>query len=98
MKNITSFSDFSLNEGEKLDRKLSDIAADIRADWKPIHPFALPYVEAMDTLDSIDDMFMQDSASGIVGYFLGNATRWKGEKAKAIKKELNDMLKQYYKK
>lgn len=52
----------------------------------------------MSTLDSIEDNYMQDSASSIVGYFLSNASQWKGEKAKAIKKELNAMLKNYYKK
>jgi hypothetical protein len=98
MRIIKNFNDFSLNEGESTPRKLSDIAKEIYADWKPVHAYAKPYAEAMATLDSIDDMYGADSASEIVARFLGNAASWRGEKAKAIKKELNAMLKNYYKK
>jgi hypothetical protein len=47
----------------------------------------------MESLDKITDNFMFDSGKSIVLYFLSNATGWRGETAKRIKKELKDMLK-----
>jgi len=47
----------------------------------------------MHTLESINDNYYMDSGSSVVMYFLCNATSWRGEKARAIKKELNSMLK-----
>ena len=40
-------------------------------------------------------MYINDPASQIVAYFLANASQWRGEKAKEIKLELNNMLKRY---
>lgn len=74
-------------------RSLSTIAREIRADWKNVYFGAVPYLEAMGTLNSIDDMYWDDSADSIVRYFLSNATNWRGDKAREIKKELNAMLK-----
>lgn len=75
-------------------RSLSVIANEIRKDWgNKIYFGAVPYLEAMMTLDKITDKYMFDSAETIVIYFLSNASSWRGEKAKSIKKELKDMLK-----
>lgn len=74
-------------------RKLKDIAKDIRADWKNIYFGAVPYLEAMEELDHITDRYHLDDAETIVIYFLSNARFWKGETAKKIKLELNQMLK-----
>lgn len=73
-------------------RPLSQIARDIYRDWKSVSPSAKPYLEAMLTLDSIDDNYMMDSGRSIVAYFLSNASQWKGENAKRIKAELKKML------
>ena len=72
-------------------RPLYHIAAEISRDWKPVHPYAKPYFEAMATLDSIDDNFMFDSGKSVVCYFLSNAGTWRGETAKRIKAELKKM-------
>lgn len=75
-------------------RTLRQIAKEINADWGyRVNFAAAPYLQAMEKLDSIDDMYFQDTADSIVRYFLANATSWKGPKARAVKKELNDMLK-----
>lgn len=74
-------------------RSLSSIAAEIRRDWKQPNFAAKPYLSAMASLDSADDMYGYDSARQIIAYFLGNARGWKGENAKRIKAELNAMLK-----
>ena len=73
-------------------RKLKDIAKDIRADWKNIYFGAVPYLEAMEELDYITDRYYLDDAESIVLYFLSNARFWRGEKAKEIKFELNQIF------
>jgi hypothetical protein len=54
---------------------------------------AAPYLDAMGTLDGINDSYGCDSARNIVAYFLANASTWRGDAAKRIKAELNAMLK-----
>lgn len=75
-------------------RKLSEIAAEIRRDWKKVYFGAVPYLDAMENLNSIQDNYFLDSAKSVVLYFLVNATTWKGETARRIKKELNQMVKE----
>ena len=75
-------------------RKLYEIAAEIKKDWKNVYFGAKPYLEAMLTLALMTDKYYLDSARSIVAYFLSNATTWKGEVARRVKKELNLMLKQ----
>ena len=74
-------------------RPLYQIAADIRKDWKKPYFGAVPYLEAMYSLSSINDMYGLDNAKSMVAYFLANAQTWKGETARNIKKELNDLIK-----
>jgi len=74
-------------------RLLSDIAYEIKRDWKNVYFGAVPYLDAMCSLDSVKDMYGCDSGKSIVAYFLGNAGTWRGETARKIKKELNSMIK-----
>lgn len=75
-------------------RPLYEIAKEIRSDWgSKIYFGAKPYLGAMLTLNSIDDMYMCDSAKTIVMYFLSNASSWRGEVAKRVKAELKQMIK-----
>lgn len=78
-------------------RTLSAISLEIKSDWKKVYFGAVPYLSAMELLYSINDKYFEDSAASIVSYFLANAQTWRGEVAKRVKKELNDMVKQYYK-
>lgn len=73
-------------------RALGEIAREITRDWKNVYFGAVPYLQAMRTLDTINDKYGYDSADSIVRYFLCNARAWRGETAKRIKRELNDML------
>jgi len=75
-------------------RPICVIAQDIRADWKKVYFGAVPYLDAMRSLDRITDAYICDGADEIVMYFLSNATSWRGEKAREIKKELNALLKE----
>jgi hypothetical protein len=74
-------------------RSLNTIAKDIRKDWAKPYFGAVPYLDAMETLNSIRDTYYYDDAESVVRYFLSNATSWKGETARAIKAELKAMLK-----
>ena len=80
-------------------RPLHTIATEIIKDWnktngnKGIYFGARPYLTAMLTLNTINDKYMFDSAKSIVLYFLCNASTWKGETARRIKKELNQLCK-----
>ena len=75
----------------KATRPLSEIAKEIRQCWKNVYFGAEPYLEAMQTLNSIDDHYFADDGKSIVLYFLANAATWRGEDARRIKKELKDM-------
>ena len=75
-------------------RKISEIAREIKGDWKNVYFGAVPYLEAMLQLESVDDDYGYDSATSIVLYFLGNASSWRGETAKRVKAELKLMVNQ----
>lgn len=75
-------------------RTISQIANDIRKDWKNINFAASPYLAAMLQMSSLDEKYGCDSGSSIVIYFLSNASSWRREVAKKIKKELRDILKE----
>jgi len=83
----------------KVIRSLYTIAGEIKKDWKAntkdgkIYFGAVPYLDAMQSLDGINDKYGYDSGKSIVSNFLANASTWRGDKAKEIKKELNAMLK-----
>jgi len=74
-------------------RPLYTIADEIRKDWKNIYFGAQPYLDAMSTLDSINDRYLLESGESIVLYFLANAATWKGETARRIKAELKAIAK-----
>ena len=74
-------------------RPLYEIAREIKNDWKKVYFGAKPYLDAMATLNSINDNYGFDSGKLIVLYFLGNAATWRGETAKRIKAELKAMAK-----
>ncbi len=76
-----------------MSRPIFVIASEIRSDWKKPNYAAVPYLQAMATLGSIRENYYDDSAKSVVLYFLANAGSWRGEVARRIKKELNEMLK-----
>lgn len=76
-------------------RPLSTIAREIRKDWKNVNYAAKPYLDAMATLETMNDKYGYDDASSVVIYFLSNATSWRGDTARAIKAELTKMYKSH---
>lgn len=77
---------------------ISEIAGLIVRDWNEksktgIYFGAKPYLVAMCDLKSVNDNYGMDSGKSIVMYFLSNATTWKGDVAREVKKELNKRIK-----
>ena len=72
-------------------RPLYEIAREIRKTWTKVSPYAEPYLEAMQSLNSINDNYYFDSGISVVLYFLSNANTWRGEDARRIKAELKQM-------
>lgn len=81
-------------------RPLNVIATEIRSDWssrgKGVNYAAAPYLDAMEQLTDVHGKYYADSAASIVRYFLANAGSWRGDKARAVKAELNLMIKDVY--
>lgn len=73
-------------------RYIFEIAKEIRDDWKAPYFGAVPYIDAMSTLNTIDDNYIADTARTTVVYFLANASTWKGDTARRVKLELRSML------
>lgn len=75
-------------------RTFQQIARDIKSVWLNVYFGAVPYLEAMLTLDTSDpnDMYLYYTAGDIVRYFLANAQTFRGADANKLKAELKSML------
>jgi hypothetical protein len=79
-------------------RPIYEIAAEIRKLWRKkdgtpnVWFGAVPYLEAMECLDKVTDMFYDDTAKSVVIYFLSNASTWCGDDARRIRAELRSMF------
>lgn len=80
-------------------RTLGLIAREIDATWvspktgaSKVNYAARPYLDAMYSLDTVDDRFYMDDGRSIVRYFLANAGSFRGDDARRIKEELRGML------
>jgi hypothetical protein len=74
--------------------KIYQLATEICKQWKPVHFSAVPYLIDMLKIADLSGNYGYDSKKSIVLYFLANATTFKGEYARAIKKELNKRVKE----
>ena len=79
-----------------ISRPVHQIARDIAKAWtrdgKPVNYAAQPYLDAMRSLESIDDNYGFDSGRSVVAYFLANASTFRGPEARELKKELKALL------
>ena len=74
-------------------RPIKTIAKEIKEKWTNISPYAKPYLDAMLQIENIEDKYYLDDAKSIVLYFLSAAGTFRGEDARRLKKELNDLCK-----
>ena len=73
-------------------RLVSDVAADIRKAWPKVNYAAKAYLEAMETMSTMDKPYYEDSAQSVILYFLSNASTFRGEDAKRLKAELKELV------
>lgn len=78
--------------GVQIPDNIAQIALMVRKDWKNVYFGAVPYLDAMRSLNSVNDNYYEDSASSIINYFLANATTWRGEVARAVKAKLKQLV------
>lgn len=76
-------------------RTFAEIAREIKKVWLIRYFGAVPYLEAMLTIDSTDKNapYLSETAEDIVIRFLANARTFKGPDARRIKAELRKMIK-----
>jgi hypothetical protein len=72
---------------------IASIATEVKADWQKVYFGAVPYLDAMRSMNKITDQFGLDSGESIVIYFLGNAQTWRGPIAREVKAELHRRVK-----
>lgn len=73
-------------------RPLYIIAHEIMGDWTKPFFGAVPYLQAMFSLNSVSDYYGLEDGEMIVAYFLANARTWRGDTARRVKAELQAML------
>ena len=73
-------------------RTLAAIAREIRRTWPKPYFGAVPYIDALLTLEGLNDSYGYDDARSIARYFLANAGTWRGEDARRINADLKFML------
>lgn len=74
--------------GDLTKLSLSQLAGLIRTDWDEPYFGAVPYLQALAALQSVDEHYGYDSGRSIVKYFLANSARWRGATAREVKAEL----------
>ena len=76
-------------------RPLFEIAREINKEiaGKSWAPYAEAYTIPMESLASINDNYYEDGGETIIVYALANLNSWRGDTARRIKIELNDLLK-----
>jgi hypothetical protein len=73
-------------------RTLATIARDIKSNWTRPYFGAVPYIDAMATMGTVNESYGLDDGRGIVRYFLANAGTWRGPVARDIKAELRGLV------
>ena len=73
-------------------RPIHEIAKEIRKYWESPYFGAIPYMRAMDELNTVSDSYGLDPAREILTYFLCNAGSFRGEHARTIKAEIKSIL------
>jgi hypothetical protein len=82
---------------ELCDMTIAQIARVIKGDWgKQIDKGAIPPLNGLKELKNISDDYGHDRGATVVSDFLANASKWRGDVARNVKKELVKRLKNHY--
>lgn len=71
-----------------MQRTIREVAKEISEKWTKVYFGAVPYLRAMHSLNTINDVYGMDDAKTIILYFLSNASSFRGPDAKRLKAEL----------
>jgi hypothetical protein len=83
-------------------RPIYAIAREISASWRKVDLAARPYLDAMSSMTTLTQdvagremacRYGAERCDDVVLRFLSNAGNWRGETARRVKMELNEMLK-----
>ena len=78
-----------------MSRPIFQIAKDIKTEWgSKIYFGAVPYLEAMQFLANKNDKYGFDNAESILAYFLSNSSTFRGERARELKEEIKNIIKE----
>jgi hypothetical protein len=71
--------------------------AAVRPNWPNVNYAAEPYLAAMEEmvaagLDPFADAYYSDPPGSVVRYFVGNASGWRGDVARAVRAEMRRRL------
>jgi hypothetical protein len=77
------------------DLHIYELAKIIKDDWGKVYISARPYLSVMERIVNIEDYYGAENGVSVIRYFLVNAGMWRGEKARKMKKYLNNLLKKY---
>lgn len=75
-------------------RTFQQIAKDIKSTWMNVYFGAVPYLEALLTLDTTNPeaLYGIETAGDITRYFLANAQTFRGVDARKLKEELKTLI------
>ena len=75
-------------------RTFQQIARDVKSTWMNVYFGAVPYLEALLTLDTTDPeaLYGIETARDITRYFLANAQTFRGADARRLKEELKTLI------
>jgi hypothetical protein len=76
-------------------RPITEIAADIRANWLDIDKTSERFLAVLEKLDDITDTYRGETASEVALRFLISAEFWRGPAARSIKNELAAIVHSY---
>ena len=74
-------------------RSLKAIAAEIRADWRPVSEYAEDQLQGLEACESLSSRWVMETGADAANGFLINAHHWRGPVARRVKAELRAMLK-----
>lgn len=70
------------------DLRVWQVANVITSSWKKVYFGAVPYLDAMKSMNDVGEAYGAESGNMVVLYFLSNAQTWRGDVARLVKKEL----------
>ena len=69
----------------------AEIVAAIRADWARPYFGAVPYLDALEAVPTWDTRIGFETARDVAPYLLSNLRTWKGETARTVKAQLQEV-------